>query len=90
MGPAVIPDGKILYRFKVGGPTERELARQAMNEALIVPGVSSAIEDYLRATADDPPEPPEIIHHQIDDELQTGDSRGLGGGMSIREPWKRD
>jgi hypothetical protein len=31
-----------------------------------------------------------IIEHPIDDTLQTGDSRLLGGGMSIHAPWKRD
>lgn len=30
---------------------------------------------------------PKIINHPIDDNLQTGDSRLLGGGMSIHAPW---
>jgi hypothetical protein len=33
---------------------------------------------------------PIIVEHPIDDTLQTGDSRLLGGGMSIHAPWKRD
>jgi hypothetical protein len=34
-----------------------------------------------------PPEPePVITHHPIDDSLQTGDSRLLGGAMSISRP----
>jgi hypothetical protein len=28
--------------------------------------------------------PPEVVHHPIDPELQTGDSRLLGGAMSIK------
>ena len=38
-----------------------------------------------------PAEPePVIVHHAIDDELQTGDSRLLGGAMSIHAPWTDD
>jgi hypothetical protein len=33
---------------------------------------------------------PIIVEQPIDDTLQTGDSRLLGGGMSIHAPWKRD
>jgi hypothetical protein len=42
--------------------------------------------------ASQPPaiEPPAIIEHSIDDELQTGDSRLLGGAMSIHAPWSDD
>lgn len=34
----------------------------------------------------DPLPEPVIIHHPIDDQLQTGDSRLLGGEMSIKAP----
>ena len=33
---------------------------------------------------------PVIEHHSIDDTLQTGDSRLLGGAMSIHAPWSDD
>lgn len=33
---------------------------------------------------------PVIVHHAIDDKLQTGDSRLLGGAMSIHAPWTDD
>lgn len=33
---------------------------------------------------------PVIIEHPIDDALQTGDSRLLGGAMEIRSPFLRD
>jgi hypothetical protein len=38
------------------------------------------------------PEPPKpvIVEDPIDDELQTGDSRLLGGSNSIHAPWRRD
>jgi hypothetical protein len=31
-----------------------------------------------------------IVHHAIDDTLQTDDSRLLGGAMSIHAPWTDD
>ena len=34
--------------------------------------------------------PPVIIEHPIDNQLQTGDSRLLGGAMEIRAPWQTD
>jgi hypothetical protein len=37
----------------------------------------------------DPPAQPTIIDHPIDDTLQTGDSRLLGGGMSIHAPYRK-
>lgn len=36
------------------------------------------------------PPKPTIIEHPIDDILQTGDSRLLGGGISIHAPWKSE
>jgi hypothetical protein len=33
---------------------------------------------------------PVVVDHPIDDELQTGDSRLLGGAMSIHAPWSDD
>jgi hypothetical protein len=33
---------------------------------------------------------PVIEHHPIDEELQTGDSRLLGGAMEIKSPWSRE
>jgi hypothetical protein len=49
--------------------------------------VTAAIEDWH---ATQPPDlaPPEIIHHPIDPELQTGESQLLGGAMEIRSPWR--
>jgi len=33
---------------------------------------------------------PVIQHHPVDTEAQTGDSRLLGGPISIHSPWERD
>jgi hypothetical protein len=82
-GPAKIPGGRLLWRFKVGGPSDRDLARQAANEALMPYQISEAIDDYQQATAEQPPVPPVIIEHPIDPDLQDGNSRLLGGGMEI-------
>ena len=49
--------------------------------------VSDAIRDYQQAEGADPVESPEIIEHPIDDKLQTGESRGMGGAMEIKSPW---
>ena len=77
----------MLWQFKVGGPTRRELAQQAMNELLSDAEVSRAIRDFAKSEQQSPPEPPPIIEHPIDDQTQTGDSRLLGGPMEIRSPW---
>jgi hypothetical protein len=37
----------------------------------------------------EPSPEPVITYHPIDDNLQTGDSRLLGGSMSIKAPWKQ-
>lgn len=36
------------------------------------------------------PPQPTIIDHPIDEDLQTGDSRLLGGAMSIHAPWSKE
>ena len=82
-GPAKIPGGRLLWRFKIGGPSDRDLARQAANEALTHHQVDEAISDYQRATAGQQPLPPVIIEHPIDPVLQPGPSAGLGGAMEI-------
>lgn len=54
-----------------------------MNEALTGTRITDAIKDYQRAEPAAPPEPPPIIEHPVDPELQPGESARLGGGMSI-------
>ena len=63
-------------------------ARQLINEHKTI----ASIDKQVHAWHESQPEPPApiIVEHPIDDTLQTGDSRLLGGGMSIHAPWKRD
>jgi len=63
-------------------------AKQLINEHKTLASLDKAVEKWHDAH----PEPPApiIVEHPIDDTLQTGDSRLLGGGMSIHAPWKRD
>lgn len=37
----------------------------------------------------EPPEKPTLIEHPIDNNLQTGESRLLGGGLSIHAPHRK-
>ncbi|NDD46204.1 MAG: hypothetical protein EBZ24_12615, partial [Synechococcaceae bacterium WB9_4xB_025] len=55
----------------------------------IAPRLDRAIEDWHATQPPNIP-PPVIEHHLIDDDLQTGDSRLLGGAMEIKSPWRRE
>ena len=68
-------------------PRDQE-ARQLINEHKTIASIDKQVDAWHKAqpTAPDPI----IVEHPIDDTLQTGDSRLLGGGMSIHAPWKRD
>ena len=63
-------------------------AKQLINEAKTL----ASIDQQVDAWHESQPEPPApvIVEHPIDETQQTGDSRLLGGGMSIHAPWKRD
>ena len=63
-------------------------ARQLINEHKTIASIDKQV-DAWHETQPEPPAPI-IVEHPIDDTLQTGDSRLLGGGMSIHAPWKRD
>lgn len=55
------------------------------NELLTPTRISEAERQWHAAQ---PKEPlPVVIHHLVDEELQTGDSRLLGGAMEIKAPW---
>jgi len=41
-------------------------------------------------TGQPPATSPIIVHEPIDPELQTGESKDLGGPISIHAPWKRE
>ena len=63
-------------------------AKQFINEAKTLASIDQQVDAWHKAQ----PEPPApvIVEHPIDDTLQTGDSRLLGGAMEIKAPWKRD
>ena len=84
------PDSRWLLRFSTRSPGE-ELQRLIAAEKFYatLPAKLDAAEDAWHATQPEPPAPT-IVEHPIDDTLQAGDSRLLGGGMSIHAPWKRD
>jgi len=63
-------------------------ARRLINEHRTIASIDKQV-DAWHETQPEPPAPI-IVEHPIDDTLQTGDSRLLGGGMSIHAPWKRD
>jgi hypothetical protein len=90
-GKALIPpDSRWLLRFSTRSPGEdlqRLIAAEKFRATL--PAKLDAAEDDWHATQPTAPDPI-IVEHPIDDTLQTGDSRLLGGGMSIHAPWKRD
>jgi hypothetical protein len=90
-GKALIPpDSRWLLRFSTRSPGE-ELQRLIAAEKFraTLPAKLDAAEDAWHATQPTASDPV-IIEHPIDDTVQTGDSRLLGGAMEIKAPWKRD
>jgi len=65
-------------------------AKQFINEQKTIASIKTQVVEFM-ATQEkiDPPPEHVITYHPIDDSLQTGDSRLLGGGMSIQAPWKQ-
>jgi len=55
----------------------------------MLPGRLDDAEREWRAAQPAEPEPT-VVHHEIDDTLQTGDSRLLGGAMEIKATWRRE
>ena len=60
-------------------------AKQIVAEAKTIASIDKQVDAWHEAQ----PEPPKpaIIEHPIDDALQTGASRLLGGAMEIKAPW---
>lgn len=63
----------------------RKAAQDYKFEKTLAPRLDRAEADW-HASQPQPPEPV-IVHHEIDEELQTGESRLLGGAMSIHATW---
>ena len=65
-------------------------AKQFVNEQKTIASIETQVVEFMAEQEKiDPPPEPVITHHPIDEKLQTGDSRLLGGGMSIQAPWKQ-
>ena len=62
-----------------------QAAKDFKFQATLKPRLDRAVEDWHKTQ----PEAagPVVVDEPIDEELQTGDSRLLGGGMSIHAPW---
>jgi hypothetical protein len=63
----------------------RKAAQDYKFEKTLGPRLDRAEADW-HASQPQAPEPV-IVHHEIDEKLQTGESRLLGGAMSIHAPW---
>ena len=68
-------------------PRDAEV-KQFINEAKTLASIDQQMDTWHKAQPKPPA--PVIVEHPIDDTLQTGDSRLLGGAMEIKAPWKRD
>jgi hypothetical protein len=65
-------------------------AKQFINEQKTIASIETQVVEFMAEQEKmDPSLEPVITHHPIDEELQTGDSLLLGGGMSIQAPWKQ-
>lgn len=80
------PDASWLKRWSTRSPLD-DLRRYANERA--TPARVTIAEQQWHAAQPVEPEPV-ITHHPVDDTLQTGDSRLLGGAMEIRSPWTDD
>jgi hypothetical protein len=63
-------------------------ANRFVAEQKTLASIDQQVDDWHAAQPEPPP--PVIIEHPIDDTLQTGDSRLLGGAMEIKSPFLRD
>jgi len=60
-------------------------AKAFINEAKTLASIDQQVDAWHKAQPESPK--PVIIEHPIDDTLQTGASRALGGAMEIKAPW---
>ena len=60
-------------------------AKRIVAEAKTLASIDKQVDAWHEAQPESPK--PVIIEHPIDDALQTGASRLLGGAMEIKSPW---
>ena len=64
--------------------------KQFINEQKTIASIDTQIAEFMvEQEKIDPTPVPVIVHHSIDEAVQTGDSKLLGGAMSIQSPWKK-
>lgn len=64
--------------------------KQFINEQKTIASIDTQIAEFMvEQEKIDPAPVPVIVHHPIDETVQTGDSQLLGGAMSIQSPWKK-
>ena len=68
-------------------PRDAEVKR-LVNEAKTLASIDQQVNAWHAAQPKAPD--PVIIEYPIDDSVQTGDSRLLGGPMEIKSPWSRE
>jgi hypothetical protein len=65
-------------------------AKQFINEQKTIASIDTQVVQFMAEQEKiDVDLAPVIVNYPIDDTLQTGDSRLLGGGMNIQAPWKQ-
>ena len=79
----------MIWLVRFGDPTWQQQLQQWAQDfkfrATLAPRLDRE-EERWRAAQPQRPEPV-VTHHAVDDTLQTGDSRLLGGAMQIKAPW---
>ena len=83
--PTGIPRPPRSQGKKTLGKTWKQAVREWWFE-LLLPSKLDQAEAAWHASQPADPEPV-IVQHEVNNELQTGDSRLLGGAMSIHAPW---
>ena len=85
-------NGGTVWLARFGDKTWRDHLRKAAQDykfnKTLGPRLDRAEADWRTAQPDEPDVV--IVDHPINDALQTGDSRLLGGAISIHAPWSDD
>ena len=64
--------------------------KQFINEQKTIASIDTQVTEFMvEQEKIDSASVPVIVHHPIDETVQTGDSQLLGGAMSIHSHWKK-
>jgi len=82
-------NAETVWLARFGDKDWRDYLRKAAQDykfrTTLKPRLDRAEADWHAAQPQAPQ--PVVVHEPVNDELQTGDSRFLGGAMTIRSPW---